>query len=51
MPDCLELQLPRDLDLVVEDEAVLAPPGEVVQADAQVLQHALVDGDARASAA
>ena len=41
----LELQLPRDLDLVVEDQAVLAAPREVVQADAQVLQDALVDGD------
>jgi hypothetical protein len=40
-----ELQLPGDLDLVVEDEAVFAPPGEVMQADAKVLQHALVDRD------
>ena len=32
---------------MVEDEAILAPAREVMQADAQVLQHTLVEGDGR----
>src|SRR5258706_1255185 len=41
----VEFGLSWEADLVVEDEAVLAPRRQVMQADAKALEHALVGGD------